>query len=121
MAIKWPDRRRASVKKILAAYPKESARCELAAKEIFPHAHSQDANAATWRITPRSDGLLPFLVLSPKVSVGGDRWHYHIAVEAESHCVDALTQVDGTETHKYLETHFNYPEVLSMIKISDPE
>ena len=65
--------------------------------EILPHARSQDSNAATWKIRPIGADVLPFLILAPRVSVGGTRWHYHIAVEAERHCVDALTQVDGTE------------------------
>lgn len=115
VTIQWTNRRRVAVSKILAAYPKESARCDMAAKEIFPHAQEQDPRATVWRVQPRP-GLLPFLILAPKVSVGGGRWRYHVAVEAEAHCVDALTQVDGTEKARYLDAHFHYADQLEMIE-----
>jgi hypothetical protein len=113
VTIKWSTAQsRAAVNQILIRNPKESARCDVAAKEILPIARKQDPVAKILKIRPPA-ALVP-LILSPKVSVGGNRWSFHVAVETAAHCVDALTQVDGTEVDQYLEKYFNYADVLEM-------
>lgn len=48
------------------------------------------------------------------MSLGGTQWFVHFTVEVTAHCVDALTGVDGTETERYLEEHWQYPEFLAL-------
>ena len=40
------------------------------------------------------------------------RWFHHVTVEVSAHCVDVLTGSDGCEVSTYLDTHFEYADVL---------
>jgi hypothetical protein len=113
MSISWSGKRAASVAKILDDNPPESARCALAAKKVLPHARKEDADATTWEVRPTPSVV--FRILSPRVSVGG-RWTHHVTVGLQAHFVDALTTATGTTATKYLETHFEYFDQLTMTK-----
>jgi hypothetical protein len=107
------------VDRILAKYPKESGQCAEAAKEIMPHAQEQDHGAKKMRLESHpGDGILIFPLLSPRVSVGGRKWYYHVLVETAGHCVDALTLADGTSKPDYLDAHFNYSDTIVMFEVA---
>ena len=112
MAINWTKPRLEAVKSILHTYDAKSRQCDTAANLIWPHAKEQDEkNACRWQIWPkRGCGW----GLAPKVSIGGRSWDWHVVVETERHCVDALTGAAGTEAgHNagtYIEAKFNHPE-----------
>jgi hypothetical protein len=114
MAITWTGGRATKVADVLREHPKESGRCEQAAKAILPHARKEDASSAVCEVRPPRS--MVHLILSPKASVGGGRWMFHATVFAQNHYVDALTTHAGTSASTYLETHFNYADVLTITR-----
>lgn len=111
MPITWTDDQRTAIQDCLSKHPANSSRCLEAAKEILPTARKQDSNATPWKICPRPG--FGFFVC-PKVSVKG-RWFHHFTVEASSHCVDALTGIDGTLKVTYLAQHWQYGDALEWV------
>lgn len=92
MPIAWTRPQRQRVQRALRDHPADSGRCEQAARRILPTAHERDAAAQIWQLWP-ADEDASFVI--PKAPAGV-LWYIHYTVEAEQHCVDALTGVDGT-------------------------
>jgi hypothetical protein len=108
MPIAWTRPQRQRVQRALRDHPADSGRCEQAARRILPTAHERDAAAQIWQLWP-ADEDASFVI--PKAPAGV-LWYVHYTVEAEQHCVDALTGVDGTPRDSYLETHWKAPDQL---------
>lgn len=102
MAIAWDPSQATRVSDILSRYPVDSGQCALAAREIHPVARERDPGAGAWQLWP---GEGRYVV--PKVPLRRP-WYYHVTVEAEGHCVDALTGVPGTSRADYVKTHWRY-------------
>lgn len=111
MPIAWTRPQRQRVQRALRDHPADSGRCEQAARRILPPAHERDAAAQIWQLWP-ADEDASFVI--PKVPAGV-LWYLHYTVEAEQHCVDALTGVDGTPRDSYLETHWKAPDQLRWV------
>lgn len=113
MAINWPKKRRDMVEKILTSHPPESGQCARAANKIWPHAVEQDSKAARWEVAPKM-GRGKFLI-STNVSLRGATWHWHVCVEADAHCVDAVTRAEGEPTTSYLAFLLKYPDEYELV------
>jgi hypothetical protein len=111
MPIAWTRPQRQRVQRALRDHPADSGRCEQAARRILPTAHERDAAAQIWQLRP-ADEDASFVI--PKAPAGV-LWYIHYTVEAEQHCVDALTGVDGTPRDSYLETHWKAPDQLRWV------
>src|SRR4051794_22197797 len=92
MALQWKSRQRQDVERILKNHPRDSGKCEEAAKKILPIALDHDPNARTLKIAPKGRGRF----VLPKVKLDKP-WYYHFTTEVSLHYVDALTGADGTE------------------------
>ncbi|MBP8809740.1 MAG: hypothetical protein KBG48_08090 [Kofleriaceae bacterium] len=106
MAIAWTVEQRVRVQRVLRECPVDSGRCEQAASRICPIARERDPSATRWRMTP-AEGRF---VLPAEPEVG--RWYFHVTVEAEAHCVDALTGPGGTMRSEYLERHWRHGDAI---------
>lgn len=95
MSIDWSEIQRTAVEGALSRYPAESHECREAARLLLPIARERDAGARAWRLRPREGRYIV-----PMRSVGRD-WFFHVTVETEAHCVDALTGVAGTPRAAY--------------------
>ena len=111
MPIAWTRPQRQRVQRALRDHPADSGWCEQAARRILPTAHERDAAAQIWQLWP-ADEDASFVI--PKMP-SGVLWYIHYTVEAEQHCVDALTGVDGTPRDSYLETHWKAPDQLRWV------
>jgi len=113
MAVNWPKKRRETVERILKNYPPETGHCAEAANEVWPHAVEQDASAAKWEIAPKfGRGKL---LIATNMSLKGARWFWHVCVEAEAHCVDALTRANGEPKSTYLDLILKYPKEYELV------
>ena len=108
MAIDWNELQRSRVGDILDEHPLTSGRCEDAARAILPVASDVDTGARIRHLKARP-GQGRFVL--PRAKLGA-RWYHHASVQAQHHYVDALTGVDGTPGPRYLEDHWQYPDVL---------
>ena len=107
MPIRWTAREREQISRVLQAHPSASGQCVEAADEIVEVA--ADRRPKIWQLWPaEGDYVLP------KVSVG-ELWYYHFTVEAEAHCVDALTGQDGTRCASYPEEHWKEHDAIDWI------
>ncbi len=100
MSIEWTPGQRERVQALLTKHPVPSARCEAAARGILPIGRERDGTAQIWRLDPAEGRYVV-----PRVRLKFP-WFYHLTVETEAHCVDALTGVDGTSRATYLDEHW---------------
>ena len=108
MGVGWTNLQASRVAAALEAHPPTSARCERCAIEVRGIGIEADPTAHCLSVRPA--GREPFVI--PKADLGGRFWHYHFTANVRMHCVDVLTSVPGTETARYLATHWKYPEGL---------
>lgn len=96
---------------------------------IFPLARDQDVKARFWllRADPRCGPVVMFeegrisILARSSVLPNPPRWTYHVCVEAELHCVCALTGPDGTPNDRYIRETFQYPEDIRSDLVESPE
>lgn len=121
MAIRWrPIRKRGCVKRALREHPAQSSRCDRAAVEILPIARTQDAGARLWLLRAAPECGPAACILAKGIS-NPPRWAYHVCVEAQVHCVCALTGAGGTPSGQYIDDNFQYPEMVRPIPVEDAE
>ena len=109
MAVSWSDTQRPRVARVLRECPVESGRCEGAARRILPVARETDDQVQIWQLWP-TEGVF-VLAKHPDAR----RWRFHATVEAQAHCVDALTGVDGTAIASYLHEHWHVVDALRWV------
>ncbi len=113
MAIEWAPGQRERVQALLTRHPAPSGRCESAARGILPIGRERDLNAQIWRLDP-AEGR--YVVPRARLEFP---WFYHLTVETEAHCVDALTGVDGTSRASYLDEHWTEADAILWIAESE--
>lgn len=110
MAIDWSDEDRASVDALIASYPADSGECEALVRALVPVARRSDASARALEVRP-VHAAARFVV--PRKPLRR-RWYTHALTETRAHALDALTGTEGTPRDAYLETHFQYADVLRL-------
>ena len=122
--LQWPENREQTVQTILDKYPPESNDCALAAQEVLPHATELDEHAHAILIEPPSGGIHPSKrmkgpYLVPREGTRARYWTHHVTVQVEAYYLDALTGAPGHQRLTYLETFFQFADVLLLAPVED--
>lgn len=87
-------------------HPVQSGRCAVAARGILPIGRERDPRSLIWRLEPAEGRYVV-----PRVKLDA-LWYFHVTVETDAHCLDALTGVGGTPRASYLDEHWTHSDAI---------
>lgn len=122
--LSWSTTQFEEVQAILDRYPPESNNCAFAAQEVLPHAVALDVGSRAMLIEPprvlRSKRMKgPYLV--PREGTRARYWTHHVTVEVDQHYLDSLTRAQGHLCSTYLESFFEYAEILCLSPVEEDQ
>lgn len=110
MPLSWPPPDELALREALVEHPAEKNHCVELARVVLGVARKRDDQARALQVLPKGPRAR-FVI--PKRSLPRS-WSMRVLTETRAHGVDALTGVPGCERERYLETHWQYAESLSL-------